>query len=90
MRSIAVDRRVLPLGALAFMASELADVDAKGTISRWRSFNGFTLAQDTGGAITGPGRVDLFFGHGLRAEVGAGHLKHPGQLYFLVLKPNGG
>ena len=86
MRSIAVDRRVLPLGALAFISTDLADVDADGTITGWSTYVGFALSQDTGGAITGPGRVDLFFGHGLQAEVGAGHLKHPGRLYFLVLK----
>jgi membrane-bound lytic murein transglycosylase A len=45
------------------------------------------LNQDTGGAIQGPGRADLFFGSGPYAEIAAGHLKHAGKLYFLVLKP---
>lgn len=90
MRSIAVDRRVIPLAALTFMTTDLADVDANGTITGWSPYNGFALTQDTGSAITGPGRVDLFWGHGLRAEVGAGHLKHSGQLYLLVLKTDVG
>jgi membrane-bound lytic murein transglycosylase A len=35
----------------------------------------------------GPGRADIFWGEGPYAELAAGHLKHPGKLYFLVLKP---
>jgi membrane-bound lytic murein transglycosylase A len=42
--------------------------------------------QDTGSAITGPGRLDLFWGGGLYAEAAAGSMKHPGHLYFLVKK----
>jgi membrane-bound lytic murein transglycosylase A len=45
------------------------------------------LNQDTGGAIQGAGRVDLFWGNGLYAEIAAGHMKHEGELYFLVKKP---
>jgi len=32
--------------------------------------------------------VDLFTGHGGEAEMTAGHMKQPGSLYFLVLKPS--
>ncbi len=87
MRSLAVDRGLLPSGALAFFATQLPQVDSKGEIERWASYSGFALAQDAGSAIKGAGRIDLFMGHGPRAETAAGHLKHPGQLYFLVLKP---
>lgn len=90
MRSIAVDRKAIPLAALAYLATDLADVDKTGAITGWSPYNGFALTQDTGSAITGPGRVDLFWGHGLRAEVGAGHLKHSGALYLLVLKTDVG
>jgi membrane-bound lytic murein transglycosylase A len=86
LRSIAVDPRVIPMAALAFITTDLATVDARGRITGWSPYQGFVLTQDTGSAITGPGRVDLFWGNGKAAEVGAGHLKHPGQLYFLVLK----
>jgi membrane-bound lytic murein transglycosylase A len=44
------------------------------------------LNQDTGGAIKGAGRVDVFWGSGPYAEVAAGHLKHEGQLYILIKK----
>jgi membrane-bound lytic murein transglycosylase A len=46
------------------------------------------LNQDTGGAIRGPGRADLFWGNGPYAEIAAGHLAHTGKLYFLILKPD--
>ena len=93
MRSLAVDRTIMPSAALAFITVPLPEVTADGKIAHWKPYAGFALSQDAGSAITGPGRVDLFTGHGLQAEVGAGHLKHPGALYFLVLKtdrPPGG
>ena len=88
MRSLAVDRTIMPSAALAFISVPLAQVSPDGRIEGWRPYEGFALSQDTGSAIIGPGRVDLFMGHGVQAEVGAGHLKHPGTLYFLVLKPD--
>ncbi len=88
MHSIAVDRQFFPLGALAYIETPVARVSARGGIDAWRLHQGFALAQDTGGAIVGPAHVDLFMGHGLQAETAAGHLKHPGTLYFLVLKPD--
>ena len=87
MRSLAVDRSIMPSAALAFITTPVPKVNTHGIIERWESYNGFALAQDAGSAIKGPGRIDLFMGHGLKAEVGAGHLKHSGELYFLILKP---
>ena len=45
------------------------------------------MAQDTGGAITGPARADIFFGFGARAEALAGEMKQTGRLYVLLPKP---
>jgi membrane-bound lytic murein transglycosylase A len=87
MRSLAVDRTLLPSAALAFISVPLPRVNPDGKIGQWQPYAGFALSQDAGSAITGPGRVDLFMGHGLQAEVSAGHLKHTGALYFLILKP---
>ena len=42
------------------------------------------IGQDTGGAIRGPARGDIFFGFGPEAELRAGGLKAPGMLYVLV------
>jgi len=86
-RSIATDRRIFPLAALAFIETKQPLISGDGQIQKWANLSRFALNQDTGGAIRGPGRADLFWGNGTYAEIAAGHLKHPGKLYFLVLKP---
>lgn len=86
-RSIATDRRIFPSGALAYVDTRKPLVSGQGVIGQWVPLKRFVLNQDTGGAIKGPGRADLFWGSGAYAETAAGHLKHPGDLYFLVLKP---
>ena len=85
-RSIATDSSLFPKGALAFIKTKKPVIDEDGTIERWISFSRFVLNQDTGGAIKGPGRVDLFCGRGKEAEIMAGNLKKEGELYFLVKK----
>ena len=86
-RSIALDRRIFPRGALSYMEAQRPMVDETGKIVEWDDFKGFVLNQDTGGAIRGPGRADLFWGSGSYAKLAAGHMQHPGKLYFLVLRP---
>ena len=85
-RSIATDARLFPKGALALIRTEKPTVDAKGSVTGWTPFTRFVLNQDTGGAIVGPGRVDLFCGGGPEAEVTAGNMQQRGELYFLVKK----
>lgn len=85
-RSIATDTRLFPKGALAFIHAEKPIVAEDGTIRAWVDFSRFVLNQDTGGAIKGPGRVDLFCGRGKYAELFSGHMKQYGTLYFLALK----
>jgi membrane-bound lytic murein transglycosylase A len=85
-RSIATDQTIFPRGALAFIKSRKPVIGSGGDIRSWVPFSRFVLNQDTGGAITGPGRVDLFCGRGREAEIAAGHLKEEGELYFLVVK----
>jgi membrane-bound lytic murein transglycosylase A len=85
-RSIATDQTIFPRGALAFIKTRKPVIGPGGDINSWVPFSRFVLNQDTGGAITGPGRVDLFCGRGREAEITAGHLKEEGELYFLVLK----
>lgn len=87
-RSIALDRRLFPPAALAYIQTKKPVVDAAGRIDSWTTCNRFVLNQDTGGAIRGPGRADLFWGNGPYAEIAAGHLAHTGKLYFLILKPD--
>jgi membrane-bound lytic murein transglycosylase A len=87
-RSIALDRRLFPPAALAYIRTKKPVVDGAGQIDSWTDCNRFVLNQDTGGAIRGPGRADLFWGNGPYAEIAAGHLAHTGKLYFLILNPD--
>ena len=80
-RSIAVDASLYPLGALAYVETSLPA--AAGEPER-RPLHRLVFAQDTGAAITGPGRVDLFFGTGDAAGEQAGVFGERGVLYFLV------
>ena len=86
-RSIAVDYRQLPVSALGFAAFQKPLIDTAGRVTGWVPATRFVLAQDTGGAIRGPGRIDIFWGDGPYAETAAGHMKQQGSIYFLVLKP---
>ncbi len=85
-RSIATDARIFPKGALAFISTERPVVDAAGELVGWQPFSRFVLNQDTGGAIRGPQRADLYFGTGAEVEAAAGYMNRPGKLYFLSLK----
>ncbi len=86
-RSAAVDQRLFPKGALAFIASQKPVLGPDGQITGWVPFTRFVLLQDSGGAIKGAGRTDIFWGSGPYAETAAGHMKHPGELYILLKKP---
>jgi membrane-bound lytic murein transglycosylase A len=44
----------------------------------------FVFNQDSGSAIKGAGRLDLFLGNGPEAEAEAGVLKEQGSLYFIL------
>jgi membrane-bound lytic murein transglycosylase A len=86
-RTIAIDPRVVPMGALVFLQSEqprFETADAHEPAS-WRPLGRFVLAQDTGGGILGA-RVDLYWGEGPEAERNAGVMKQPGRLFYLVPK----
>ncbi len=83
-RSIAIDPKVLPHGALAFLISAKPVLSASGDIDKWVPLHRFVFPQDTGSAIQGAGRADLYWGSGNYAEKAAGSMKEPGKLYFLV------
>jgi membrane-bound lytic murein transglycosylase A len=86
-RSVALDRRIFPHAAIAYIQTQKPVLDSAGQIYRWVDCRRFVLNQDTGGAIRGPGRADLFWGNGPYAAMAAGHMAHVGELYFLILKP---
>ena len=85
-RSLAADPAVFPRGGLAFIKLRKPVLDEAGNLLSWEPFSRFTLLQDTGGMIKGPGRIDLFCGSGKGAENIAGSIKEKGSLYFLVKK----
>jgi membrane-bound lytic murein transglycosylase A len=83
-RSIATDKSMMPPGALALVYTELPF--ANGRSIQQKLVSRYVLDQDTGSAITGPGRVDYFMGTGKVAGDRAGVTGGPGQLYYLLLK----
>jgi membrane-bound lytic murein transglycosylase A len=87
-RSIALDRRLFPPAGPAFIETKKPLINGDGTIHKWTAFSRFVLNQDTGGAIRGPSRADLFWGNGPYAEIAAGYMQEFGKLYFLILKPD--
>ncbi len=85
-RSIATDPKFHPCGAPAFLVSEKPVYDSSGKLLRWERFGRWVLNQDTGGAIKGPGRIDVFCGTGEAAERIAGPMKQQGDLYYFIKK----
>jgi len=75
-RSIAVDPRHVTLGAPVFLATTQPD-----SAQPWRRL---VMAQDTGGAIRGVVRADLFWGFGAAAGNQAGRMKQQGQMWVLL------
>ncbi len=84
-RSIATDKSLMPPGALALIHTHIPEQDSTGNWSL-PLVTRYVLDQDTGGAITGPGRVDIFMGTGPEAGERAGRMSEPGTLYYLLLK----
>jgi membrane-bound lytic murein transglycosylase A len=72
--SIAVDRRTVPLGSMVWLSTTRPDGS---------SLVRPVAAQDTGGAITGNVRADLFWGTGDAAGSLAGDMKQQGRLWLL-------
>jgi len=83
-RSIAVDPEVLPQTTLAFLISRKPVLDKAGTITEWIPMHRFVFPQDTGSAIKGAGRADLYWGSGNYAKAAAGSMKEEGTLYFMI------
>ena len=82
-RSIATDARMFPQGALAFIPPSTRSCVRTARWS-WKPLTRFVLNQDTGGAIKGAGRVDVFWGRGPEAELAAGMMKQKGSLLFFA------
>lgn len=77
-RSIAVDTRVIPLGAPVFLATTFPNSP--------QPLNRLMVAQDTGGAINGGVRADFFWGFGDAAGAQAGKMRQGGRMWVLYPK----
>jgi membrane-bound lytic murein transglycosylase A len=80
LRSIAVDRSIWPYGLPVWIEAEIPWRSASPT-----AFTRLMIAQDTGSAILGPARADIFFGSGDDAGARAGDIRHAGE--FIVFLP---
>lgn len=87
-RTIATDPRFSPKGAVAFLEFLApvfrSSVDTSDSDPDFVPSARFVVDQDTGGAITGTGRVDLFWGRGDEAKRAAGVIQHPARIVYLV------
>lgn len=86
-RTIATDVRYFPKGALAFLQFRRPVFSGAvgDEVSNWQEVSRFVFDQDTGGAIRGGGRADLFWGSGMEAKRFAGVIKDDrARLYYLV------
>ncbi len=79
-RSIAVDHSLHTYGLPFFITADLP-IAAEKTATK---FDRLVVAQDTGSAIIGPARADIYFGAGDEAARAAGRIKSPGDFYMLL------
>ena len=84
-RSIATDKSLMPPGALALIKARIPYPNATQQLES-RMVNRYVLDQDTGSAIQGAGRVDIFMGTGPLAGDRAGIIGGTGELYYPLLK----
>jgi membrane-bound lytic murein transglycosylase A len=83
-RSLATDSGLYSAkGLLSFVVGERP---ASKRSQSFTPFSRFMIDQDTGGAIKGKARADLYFGEGDYAEKTAYSMQHRGDIYFLMLK----
>jgi len=81
--SVAVDPTIHALGIPMYIVAAAPSADGR---RQPANFACICIAQDTGGAIKGPVRADIFWGFGARAESIAGGMKSGGSLYVLLPK----
>ena len=78
-RSLAVDKRFVALGVPVYL-----DTTQPLGANENKPLRRLVVAQDTGGAIKGPVRGDLFWGFGAEAAANAGAMNQPGRYYILL------
>ena len=78
--SLAIDHGLYPYGLPIWVN---ANMDGLGNM---KNFSQLMVGQDTGGAIKGAVRGDVFWGHGARAKEIAGNMKAKGQMWLILPK----
>lgn len=81
-RSLAVDYGLYPYGMPVWVSTKLEEA----SIFNGREYKRLFIAQDTGGAIRGAIRGDVFFGRGSKAEKVANHFKAKGRFFAFFPK----
>ena len=85
-RSIAADSGYFPKYGLAYIETEIPDSKREDGNIKTMPISALVFDQDSGGAIKGPGRVDIYFGEGDEAAFRAGFMKNEGNIYYLKKK----
>ena len=80
LRSVAIDDDRATYGVPTYIDTTITDYPNGSQVTLQRLF----VSQDTGGALHGPNRGDLFFGRGTQEEWQAGHQNAQGRVYWLL------
>jgi len=78
--SLAIDRKWIPLGTPIWLSTTTPDRKS----TKQKPFHRLMIAQDTGGAIKGSVRGDVYWGAGKKATFTAGHMKNSGSYWLLL------
>ena len=84
--SLAVDTKLIPLGMPLWLSTYFPKRVNDDSVQAGKPLNRLMVAQDTGGAIRGAVRGDIFWGAGSEAEWLAGHMQFKGRYWMLLPK----
>jgi membrane-bound lytic murein transglycosylase A len=83
-RSIATDARYIPPGSVLYIRSKRPVTDEQGKLTGWENFSRFAFSHDSGAAIKGPARADIYWGDGEEAGAEAGYMSQGGKMVVLM------
>ncbi len=75
-----------PQGALGYLIAQQPVLNGSGNFMGKTGLRRFVLSQDTGAAIKGSRRIDLFCGTGEKAGLTAGEMRDAGKVFFLLAR----
>ncbi|TFH23125.1 MAG: hypothetical protein E4H03_06900 [Myxococcales bacterium] len=83
-RYVAADQRYVPAGAVMYIKTDAPVVGVGGQLVGWNKIARFAFNHDSGAAIKGPGRADIYWGEGSGAGAAAGYMHNPGDMVVLM------